>query len=636
MLNKLKYSLLCKAIVFTFLVFFAFCTLFTLIGTGVCFRENFYIQNQQKIEDNFYFEASERIASEVRYCVYFFEDGSMHLNKKIIDYEKIVSIADFAVRNNKNDKIVFKSSENFNNNYLSINNYRYIGNIKITVYFKPFKDENIFSFKYNMLIGIYKNRFLLLINTVICFVITALLFSFLIFSAGYKKGIKNIKATFLEKLPFDVFTLFTACGVGVSGVFALELLDNLFSFLNYSLNFEPIFVYLLGVILLLFACGSLFVIWSMSLAKRIRLKATIKNCLITKSVKWLFIKTKSILRFFKMIFKSLAFVWKTVLIISIITVLELLVLFNGHIEYTVLFWILEKALLVPVTIFIAVLLNKLKVGGEKISKGDINEKIDTDYMFGDFKEHADNLNSISDGIGVAVEEKLKSERFKTELITNVSHDIKTPLTSVINYVDLIKKEEPENDKIKEYVYVLEKQSNRLKKLVEDLVEASKASSGNLSVELLPCDAEIILDQIVGEYSEKLKSNNLELILKKETIPINIMVDGRYLWRIFDNLLSNICKYALCGSRVYLSLSKKDNTAEFCFKNISKYELDVSPDELTGRFVRADKSRSTEGSGLGLSIAKSLTELQNGSFEILTDGDLFKVNIKFNIIQKINR
>ena len=137
-------------------------------------------------------------------------------------------------------------------------------------------------------------------------------------------------------------------------------------------------------------------------------------------------------------------------------------------------------------------------------------------------------------------------------------------------------------------------------------------------------------------TEKLKSNNLELILKKETIPINIMVDGRYLWRIFDNLLSNICKYALCGSRVYLSLSKKDNTAEFCFKNISKYELDVSPDELTGRFVRADKSRSTEGSGLGLSIAKSLTELQNGSFEILTDGDLFKVNIKFNIIQKINR
>ena len=253
------------------------------------------------------------------------------------------------------------------------------------------------------------------------------------------------------------------------------------------------------------------------------------------------------------------------------------------------------------------------------------------HMFWDFKEHAENLNSISDGISIAVEEKLKSERFKTELITNVSHDIKTPLTSVINYVDLIKKEKPENNKIKEYVDVLVKQSNRLKKLVEDLVEASKASSGNLAVELSPCDAQIALEQAVGEYSEKLKLKNLELVLKMVDSPINILVDGKYLWRIFDNLLSNICKYSLNGSRVYISLSKRNDIAEFCFKNISSYELEITPEELTERFVRSDKSRSSEGSGLGLSIAKNLTELQKGSFEVITDGDLFKVTIKFNII-----
>lgn len=631
MLNKLKYSFICKTIIFILLTVFSFCTLFILIGTGICFSEDFYILNEQSVSENFYFEASEHIAKEIRDCVYYYQDGSMHFNKNFIDYEKISSMADFTVSDNKSNELIFKSSEDLNKNYLTVSDISYIGDIGIKIYLKPFKNENIFSFKYSMLMGIYENRFFLLVNCVICFGISAILFVFLLFSAGYKKGNDKVISSFLEKIPFDIFTLIFAIGIAFLGILSLELIDNLFNFLNHSLNYDPVFVFVIGISLLLFACGSLFVIWSMSFAKRIKLKAVLKYCLITRILKVLFKKTKSILKFIKTILKNLPFVWKTVLAIVSVILLELFVLFSGYIEYIVLFWVLEKVIFVPVAIYIAVLLHKLKAGGERISKGDINQKIDTEYMFWDFKEHADNLNSIGEGISKAVEEKLKSERFKTELITNVSHDIKTPLTSVINYVDLIKKEEPENEKVKEYLDILEKQSNRLKKLVEDLVEASKASSGNISVELSPCDGQIILEQIVGEYSEKFKINNLELITKKENHPVNILVDGRYLWRIFDNLLNNICKYALAGSRVYLTLSQKENVAEFCFKNISKYELDISPDELTERFVRSDKSRSTEGSGLGLSIAKSLTELQNGSFEIITDGDLFKVIVKFNII-----
>ena len=338
------------------------------------------------------------------------------------------------------------------------------------------------------------------------------------------------------------------------------------------------------------------------------------------------------IKFLLTIFNNLKVVWKVSIIFIAITLFEILIsVLADELEYYVLLSILEKVFTFPLIVLFCIFIQRIKECGGKLANGLTESKVNTEYMFWDFKEHADNLNSIGNGISMAVEEKLKSERFKTELITNVSHDIKTPLTSVINYVDLIKKEEPKEEKIKEYIAVLEHQSNRLKKLVEDLVEASKASSGNLPVNLLPCNAQIALEQAVGEYSEKFKANNLQLIVKKEEAPISILVDGRYLWRIFDNLLNNICKYALPNSRVYLSLIKRDNIAEFCFKNISKYELDISAEELTERFVRSDKSRSTEGSGLGLSIAKSLTELQNGSFQIFADGDLFKVVIKFNII-----
>ena len=251
-------------------------------------------------------------------------------------------------------------------------------------------------------------------------------------------------------------------------------------------------------------------------------------------------------------------------------------------------------------------------------------------MICELKEYGETLNNIGEGLSVAVNEKIRSERLKTELITNVSHDIKTPLTSIINYIDLIKKQDIQDEKICGYIDILDRQSNRLKKLIEDLIEASKASTGNISVEKAPCELGILLSQAVGEFDERAKSKNLEIIVQDYKEALTVMADRKHLWRVFDNLMSNICKYSQNGTRVYLSLNKIDNRAIITFRNISENQLYVSSDELTERFVRGDSSRNTEGSGLGLSIAKSLVELQGGEMNICIDGDLFKVILSFNI------
>ena len=216
-----------------------------------------------------------------------------------------------------------------------------------------------------------------------------------------------------------------------------------------------------------------------------------------------------------------------------------------------------------------------------------------------FREHGENINKVSDGIAVAVEDRMKSERFKTELITNVSHDIKTPLTSIINYVDLLEKEEIENETAKEYVSVLSRQSARLKKLIEDLLEASKASTGNISVNLTQLELGILLSQALGEYDEKFANSNLQIVLNKTDDLLLVMADNRHIWRVFDNILNNIAKYAQPNTRVYIDAKRNGKNAEISFRNISKDALNISGDELMERFVRGDSSRNTEGSGLGL-------------------------------------
>ena len=225
-----------------------------------------------------------------------------------------------------------------------------------------------------------------------------------------------------------------------------------------------------------------------------------------------------------------------------------------------------------------------------------------------------------------------SERMKTELITNVSHDLKTPLTSLINYSDLICRESCNNPRHGEYAEVLHRQSQRLRRLIDDLVEASKASSGNLEVNLSPCEAGVVLMQLAGEYSERLEGCGLQLVTSQASASgFRIMADGRRLWRVMDNLMNNICKYAMPGTRVYLELSREGNEAVFSFKNTSREQLNLSPRELMERFVRGDASRSSDGSGLGLSIARSLTELQGGKMELYCDGDLFKARLRFPLV-----
>ncbi len=265
-----------------------------------------------------------------------------------------------------------------------------------------------------------------------------------------------------------------------------------------------------------------------------------------------------------------------------------------------------------------------------LSGGNTSYQIDTSLFSGKEKELADNLNNISHGMEDVLQEQVKSERLKADLITNVSHDIKTPLTSIINYVDLIKREHIQDPKIQSYLEVLEQKSQRLKNLTEDLVEASKASSGNLKLEISDLNFSEMIQQTGGEFEEKLAARRLDLVTRLPDKKLIIEADGRRLWRILENLYNNACKYAMEGSRVYVDLTEEDGMAVFTIKNVSENPLNIDASELTERFVRGDVARTTEGSGLGLSIAQNLTQLQKGTFDIIIDGDLFKVRVAFPV------
>lgn len=352
--------------------------------------------------------------------------------------------------------------------------------------------------------------------------------------------------------------------------------------------------------------------------------------------------------------KMLRFLWKCAkklvvhfpeihLVIFAVLVLTLcefigLALFRWDRDMVFILWFLEKLVVIPVILYCALAFQKLRKGSRALAQGNLSQKLDMQYLVLHFREHAEDLNQIGSGISKAVEERLQSERLKTELITNVSHDLKTPLTSVINYADLLATAaagdaEDREKELLEYSEVLLRQSKRLKKLLEDLVEASKAATGNVELHPVPCELGVMLTQTVGEYEEKFAAKGLKLVMKKPEEELYIMADGRQLWRVFENLMSNICKYAQEGSRVYLNMEQKEQRVEVVFRNISKYELEISPEELTERFVRGDASRHMEGSGLGLSIAKSLVELQGGTMHIVTDGDLFKVVLSFELFKE---
>ncbi|MCI9137851.1 MAG: hypothetical protein HFH48_09890 [Lachnospiraceae bacterium] len=272
--------------------------------------------------------------------------------------------------------------------------------------------------------------------------------------------------------------------------------------------------------------------------------------------------------------------------------------------------------------------NKVLEGIGKISSGDLEYKVDVEELKGDNKRLAEAVNAIGDGLFHAVDDNMRNEHLKTDLITNVSHDIKTPLTSIINYVDLLKREELPNEKVQNYIAVLDSKSQRLKQLTEDLVEASKVSSGNIKLNMERINLVELIHQTGGEFDEKFEARNLTVVTKLPREPVVIMADGRRIWRVLENIYNNAAKYAMENTRIYVGMEADGEQVEFSIKNISENPLNIQADELTERFIRGDISRSTEGSGLGLSIAKSLTALMGGEFEIYLDGDLFKVTITF--------
>jgi len=326
--------------------------------------------------------------------------------------------------------------------------------------------------------------------------------------------------------------------------------------------------------------------------------------------------------------------WRTVLILIAISFVEFVLILQLHyeIEILLLFWLIEKLIVYPVVIAWIIQLSRIQKGSEHILEEDFTYQVDVNNLYYDYKKIGENLNTLRAKMEDAISERMKSEHFKTELITNVSHDIKTPLTSIINYVNLLEKENIENQTVREYLEVLSRQSEKLKKLINDLIQASKAATGNLEKRMETGEVNVALTQVVGEYEEKLATHEIRLNVTIPEDSILIMTDSRHLQRIFDNLMINIEKYAQPMTRAYVTLEKDEKFAVITFRNTSKHELNITSEELVERFVRGDESRNTEGHGLGLSIAQSLTELMEGKFELHVDGDLFKVILRFPLVQ----
>ena len=272
--------------------------------------------------------------------------------------------------------------------------------------------------------------------------------------------------------------------------------------------------------------------------------------------------------------------------------------------------------------------NRLRKGIQEIAAGNMSYQIPIDGLHGENKKFALMINGIGTGLNKAVAEAMKNERLKTDLITNVSHDIKTPLTSILNYVGILRQTDPADPKVQDYLNILEAKAQRLKTLTEDVVEASKVSSGNISLEYMDLDLSEMIQQTQGELEEKFEARNLAIVTDLPAEPAVVHVDGRRMWRVLENIYGNAAKYAMPGTRVYATLKTDDTKVRFSLKNVSEHQLNIQADELTERFIRGDISRSTEGSGLGLSIAKSLTTMQGGTFDLYLDGDLFRVDITF--------
>ena len=400
---------------------------------------------------------------------------------------------------------------------------------------------------------------------------------------------------------------------------------------NSSLGYSHAVV---TVIVTCLICGTYTMAWFLigylSLVRRIKAGTLWKNSLIRTVLKWIGKCSGKLADFARAFSRNTAEKVKVLLVGGAFLFLQFLIIgcvFSGAGVFLLALMAVDVAVMI-FAIRKADGQDRIMDGLKKISDGELQYKIKTDTLTGKQKVMAEYINNIGSGLDAAVENSLKKERMQTELITNVSHDLKTPLTSIINYVDLMKRENPTDPKIQEYLRILDEKSQRLKVLTEDVVEASKASTGNIKLEMNDIDFVEMVQQVIGEFEEKFQEKNLTMMVHFTDEPSIIYADGQRMWRVLENVFGNVVKYAMVGTRVYAEISNRNKKVTFSLKNISAQPLNISADELTERFIRGDVARNTEGSGLGLSIAKSLTELQGGEFKLYLDGDLFKVMITF--------
>lgn len=473
------------------------------------------------------------------------------------------------------------------------------------------KDELYFSLAwFDKLVDL---RYTIIAIAVMAFVIFMFSFIFLFCAAGHKAGVEGIHLNWADRIPLDLYW-------GALFFLAVLMILSVDSIGYWRMELISIALFAVAVfVLIILAMAAL-----LSFATRAKAGKWWQNTIIYKVFKLIF-------KVAKMVFTAIPVIPKVMVGLAALCLANLVIAFLYPEDGSVLFWFVECVLLVPMVVLVVLQLRKLRKGVENIACGDFKSQVDTSKLMPELRACGESINSINNVLSREVNERMKSERFKTELITNVSHDIKTPLTSIINYVDIIKKKDIADEELRSYIEVLDRQSGRLKKLIEDLVECSKAQTGNIAVNKTSLDIGVLLTQTVGEYQEKLEANELSLVVEQPEESLYVSADGRLLWRAVDNLLNNACKYSLPGTRVYLKLEEIGDEAVVTLKNVSKDQLNMTSEELMKRFVRGDSSRNTEGSGLGLSIAQSLIELQQAKMELKIDGDLFKVVIRFKKI-----
>lgn len=466
------------------------------------------------------------------------------------------------------------------------------------------------TYSYLLLSWLTEHTGLTIFLTALFALLALFCFCFSMASAGHWAGHEGIHLTWLDKIPADVWLLVLLC--------------------TFFIGWEA-FYYEWGRVFFCAALVPLVLLFLCAFAAQCKAGTVLRGALIGRIARFLWRIVRAVFRALLHTLVRLPLVWKTALVGLVIAGAEFLLYINDFYRVRYGGFLVMKLIELLAVLYIAVSLRTLQKGGEKLARGDFSSPIDTRYLLWDFKRYGQELNDVQGGLEQAVQEQMKAEHLKTELITNVSHDIKTPLTSIVNYVDLLKKEDMPSPAAREYIAVLDRQSHRLKKLTEDLVEASKASSGALNVELQPTDVNVLLSQIEGEYQERLAACHLTLVTQPPAPGTMIQADSRLLSRVMDNLVSNVCKYAMENTRVYVTAAVRDGQAVISFKNVSRDELNISPDELMERFVRGDASRHSEGSGLGLSIARSLVQLQGGTFALSIDADLFRADIVFPLI-----